>query len=28
VNDLITMDVYTALTDEQMGPLVAAAIGK
>ena len=27
-NDLITMDVYPALTDEQIGPLVAAAIGK
>lgn len=26
-NDLIDMEVYPALTDEQVGPLLAAAIG-
>lgn len=27
-NDLITMDIYPALTDEQMAPLIAAAVPK
>ncbi len=27
-NDLIDMEVYPALTDEQVGPLLAAAIGR
>jgi Protein of unknown function (DUF3303) len=27
-SDLLSMDVYPALTDEQVGPLIAAAIGK
>jgi hypothetical protein len=27
-SDLLSMDVYPALTDEQIGPLVASAIGK
>lgn len=27
-SDLMSMDVHPALTDEQLGPLLAAAVGK
>ncbi|MHC8354612.1 DUF3303 domain-containing protein [Pseudomonas sp. LB3P81] len=27
-NDLMSMEVHAALTDEQVGPLLAAAVGK